>query len=95
MLDNLNIAALTIIGEVYNPGQGTPPPGAEKFHLLLRYAASISLGMCVLGFLVTAGTIAVQHRTGAGIGDHGSRVGAVMVACILIGSASALVTALT
>jgi len=95
MLDTLNLAALQVIGAVPNPGEGTPPPGFDKFLVLLRWAAAISLGMCVLGFLVCAGTIAVQHRTGSGISDHGSRVGAVMAACILVGSASAIVTALT
>ena len=95
MLDTLNIAALQVIGAVPNPGRGEPPPGFDKFVTLLKWAAAISLGACVLGFLICAGTIALQHRTGGGVGDHGGRVGAVMAACILIGSASAIVTALT
>jgi hypothetical protein len=52
------------------------------------------LGCCVLGFIICAATVAISHRSGGG-GDVGGRVGSVMVACILIGSASALVTALT
>jgi hypothetical protein len=95
MLDTLTIAALRLIGAVPNPGRGEAPPGFDKFTTILKWAAAISLGCCVLGFLVCAGTIALQHRHGGGVGDHGSRVGAVMAACILIGSASAIVTALT
>lgn len=95
MFDQLNVAALQVLAQVPNPGRGTPPPGFDKFLVILKWAAAVSLGMCVLGFLACAATIAVQHRTGAGMGDHGSRVGAVMAACILVGSASAIVTALT
>jgi hypothetical protein len=95
MFDQFNVAALQVLAAVPNPGRGEAPPGFDKFLTVLKWCAAVSLGMCVLGFLVTAATIAVQHRTGTGMGDHGSRVGAVMAACILIGSASAIVTALT
>lgn len=93
MFAQINLMALTMLGAVPNPGAGEPPPGFDKFLTLLKWCAAISTGLCVLGFLACAGTIAITNRTG-GIGEHGARVGAVMAACILIGSASALVTVL-
>lgn len=83
-----------LVAQVPNPGHGTPPPGFDKFVTVLRWVTAISLGCCVLGFIICAATVAISHRSGGG-GDVGGRVGSVMVACILIGSASALVTALT
>ena len=96
MLDTLNIAALQVIGAVPNPGRGEPPPGFDKFVTLLKWAAAISLGTCVLGFLdLRRHDRACSTGPAAASATTAARVGAVMAACILIGSASAIVTALT
>jgi hypothetical protein len=85
---------MRLLLDVPNPGHGSPPPGFDKFVTILKWLTAVSLGFCVLGFIVCAASIAVSHRSGGG-GDAGGRVGSVMLACILIGSASAIVTALT
>jgi hypothetical protein len=89
------MSGLWLLWDVPDPGSGTPPPGVgEKLTLLLKWAMNVSLTVCVLGFIVTGATIAIQHRSGGG-GDAGPRVGMVMVGCVVLGSATALVKALT
>ena len=46
--------------------------------------------ICVLGILIAGAMMAVGQRRGEG-GEHAARLGWVLAACIVIGSASALV----
>jgi hypothetical protein len=73
------VSGLWLLWDVPDPGHGSSIPGVT---------------VCVLGFIVTGATIAIQHRSGGG-GDAGPRVGMVMVGCVVLGSATALVKALT
>jgi hypothetical protein len=73
-----------------NPGQGEKPPGAEKLELMLKWVAWVVFGLCVAGILIVAGRMAISHRRGEG-GEHASGLAWVAAACILAGSASALV----
>lgn len=79
--------------DVPNPGQGEAPPGAGKLLTLLRWAAWIALGVCVLGVIACGAMMAISHRRGDG-GEHAGRLGMVLAGCILIGAASGLVGAL-
>jgi hypothetical protein len=88
------VTVTNALAAVPDPGHGTAPPGFDKFLVVLRWVTAIALGFCVLGFIMCAATIAISHRNGGG-GNVGERVGSVMMACILIGAASAIVTALT
>ncbi|GAA4060828.1 MULTISPECIES: hypothetical protein [Actinomadura] len=76
-----------------NPGQGEAPPGAAQLEKMLRWVAWVVFGLCVAGVLIAAGRMAVMHRNGEG-GAHASGLAWVAAACILAGSASALVGAL-
>lgn len=76
-----------------DPGTGKAPPGSDKLVTVLSWAAWVALALCVLGVIVTGAMMAVQHRHGGG-GEHAARLGWVLAACIIIGSASALVGAL-
>ncbi|MBA3807751.1 MAG: hypothetical protein H0X28_05070 [Solirubrobacterales bacterium] len=84
--------ALTVMAAVPNPGQGEAPPGSTGFLTILKWAAWIALGVCVLGVILAGAMMAVQARRGEG-GEHASRLGWVLGGCIIIGSASALVGA--
>lgn len=86
-----HVAAL--LDAVPNPGSGTAPPGSEKLTKLLSWVAWIVTGLCVAGVLMVAGRMALQHQRGEG-GQHGAGLAWVMAACILVGSASAVVGAL-
>ncbi|MFJ3825993.1 hypothetical protein [Streptomyces nodosus] len=75
---------------VYNPGQGSEPPGAGKLKTILRWVAWIVLALCVAGILIVAGRMAVSHQRGQG-GEHATSLAYVLGACILVGAASGIV----
>lgn len=80
--------------DVPNPGGGTAPPGSQKFLTILRWAAWIALGVCVLGVIGAGALMAVGRQTHGTGGEHATRLGWVLAGCIVIGSASGLVSAL-
>jgi Type IV secretion system pilin len=92
-LVDLSTNLATVMADVPDPGAGEAPPGSEGFLKILRWAAWIAFGVCVLGVIVAGATMAIQSRRGEG-GEHMSRLGWVLAGCIIIGSASALVGAL-
>lgn len=69
------------------------PPGFEGISTILGWAGWIVLALCVLGVIITAGTMAVANRRGEG-GEHAGRLGFVLVSVILVGAAGGLVGAL-
>ncbi len=77
---------------VPNPGPGIAPPGAAQITKLLQYAAWIVFAACVGGVLISAGMMAIKHHRGGGSEAAGG-LGWVLGACIIAGSASALVGA--
>ncbi|GAA2148888.1 hypothetical protein [Actinomadura napierensis] len=85
--------AHAVVAAIPNPGQGAKPPGADQLEKILKWVAWIVFGMCVAGVLIVAGRMAISHRRGEG-GEHASGLAWVFAACILAGSASALVGAL-
>jgi hypothetical protein len=88
-LGQLNAALLAAPPD---PGTGTAPPGAAQITKLLQYAAWIVFAMCVGGVLISAAMMAIKHRRGGGEEAAGG-LGWVLGACIVAGSASALVAA--
>lgn len=87
------VALFDLLAQVPDPGGGQAPPGSEGFTEILGWAAWIALGVCVLGVMIAGAAMAVGSRRGEG-GEHMSRLGWVLGACIIIGSASAFVSAL-
>ena len=76
-----------------DPGTGTAPPGSEKLLLLLRWAAWIALGLCVLGVMLIGAMMALAYRRGEA-GEAASKLGWVFAGAIVIGSASGFVALL-
>lgn len=70
----------------------TAPPGADKIDKVLGWGLWVAIAVAVGGVLVVAGKMAISHRRGEG-GEHASGLGWVLVACILMGSASGIVKA--
>jgi len=75
------------------PTGGQRPPGAEKLDLVIDWVRWIAFTICVLGILIAGAMMAVGQRRGEG-GEHAARLGWVLAACIVIGTASLLVGAL-
>lgn len=84
-----------LLAGVYNPGSGKAPPAAvaEKLRMLMDWAAWTATSVCVIGVFAAGGRMALNHRRGEG-GEHATGLAWVAIACILIGSASAIVGAL-
>jgi hypothetical protein len=82
-------------GGIPTGGPPAPLPGkaAEKVSTLLSWAAWVVAALCVGGIMIVAGRMAVMHRRGEG-GAHASGLAWVAGACILVGSAGAIVGAL-
>ncbi|WP_433121933.1 hypothetical protein [Micromonospora sp. CA-246542] len=94
LIDHLeHLQALTAAAPVPDPGSGEAPPGVgDKVLTLLKWVANLAIAACVAGVLFTAGKMALAHRRGDD--TNVSALGWVFAACILIGSASAVVSAL-
>lgn len=74
---------------------GEPLPGdaGDKVTKVVGWVTWIAFTICVLGVIIAGAMMAVGQRRGEG-GEHAARLGWVLAACIVIGSASALVGAL-
>jgi hypothetical protein len=76
-----------------DPGTGSPPPGSGKLLTALGWLAWVVSGLCVAGVMGVAARMALVHHRGEG-GQHAAGLAWVMLACVLLGSASGLVGAL-
>lgn len=82
----------------YAIGAQLPTPGPARAPDQLQAKATTALGLgswivgvaCIVGIMACAVAMAVSHRQG-GVGEHGSKIGAVAVACLIGASASAIV----
>jgi hypothetical protein len=76
------------------PTDAKPPqPIQDKLQTVVDWVKWIAYLVCGLGILIAGGMMAVGQRRGEG-GEHAARLGWVLAACIVIGSATALVDAL-
>jgi len=69
------------------------PPGSSSFLDLLNWALWIVMGLGVLGFLICAGALMVQHSHGT-MAKHGGNIALVAIGCIVAASASGMVNLL-
>ena len=84
-------AVQVLAAAVPDPGGPEAPPGADKLMMLGRWLMWGVFACCVVGVLVSAGRMAIAHNRG-----HGAPEGVVglvwaLVACVVAGSASAIV----
>lgn len=91
----LALVTMRLLAAVPDPGHGEAPPGAEKFDKILKWVAWGGYAICVLGVITCAIGMVMEHRRGGGGGEAMGRLGSVMAACVLIGIAARLVTAVS
>jgi hypothetical protein len=80
---------------VFNPGQGTPPPGGadSKVNTIVSWIAWLVFAGCLIGVLISAVKLAFE-RQGFGGGQSHTSLLFALGACIVAASASGLVGAL-
>ena len=74
-------------------GVEPPPEASGGIKTVVGWVTWIAFSICVLGVIIAGAMMAIGQRRGEG-GEHAARLGWVLAACIVIGSASALVGAL-
>lgn len=96
LLANLHVTTLDFLDKtkppVPNP-EPTEPPGkiADNISMILAWGLWLLTAVCVAGIFAAAASMAIaRHR---GDTPHLSRLGWVLGACVLAGSASAIVAA--
>lgn len=88
-------AGQQVLAAVPDPSKGGGnPPGWDKLLEILHWVFLAVTMAAVAGFLIVGGRMAVAYRRGDGA-EHAGGLGVVCVACIIIGSASGLVSTLT
>src|SRR5450755_1896373 len=91
-LKMLHLLTLAVI----NPGQGVAPPGAGKLTTILQWTAWGVFALCVGGVLISAAKLAHSHNQGyGGASQHTTSLVWTLVACVIAGSAAAIVGALS
>ena len=89
------LVMLPLVMAVVDPGQGDAPPGAEKL-TTMQWVAWGVFAVCVGGVLISAAKLAHAHNQGyGGASQHTSSLVWTLVACVIAGSASAIVAALS
>jgi hypothetical protein len=78
-------------GNIPSPSNTSlPGNAATQLNTVLGWIKYLGLAAAFVGLFLTAGKMAVSHRTGQG-GEHIAGLGYVAGALILLGSASALI----
>jgi hypothetical protein len=77
------------------PLVGIQPPAdaADGINTVIGWVTWIAFSICILGVVIAGAMMAMGQRRGEG-GEHAARLGWVLAACIVIGSATGLVKAL-
>ena len=89
-LNSFFMKTAVVMAEVPNPGQGEAPPGSDGLTTVIKWAAWIVFGLAVLGVLITAGAMVINHQRGQG-GHHLAALGWVCGGCVVAASASGIV----
>ena len=82
------VAAMPL--DIPNPGNGSAPPGAEKFQTVMGWAKWVALGVVIIGLFIIGAKLAIESRRGEGSSHLGS-LGMAMSGVIVIAGATGLV----
>ncbi len=93
MLTLVHVLQPLLAVNVPTPNPKNAPEWATGFTAMLSWVSWFALGVCVLGVIISGGAMALASRRGEG-GEHATRLGWVLMGCIVIGSSSGIVTAM-
>ena len=80
-----------LAGNVPNPGNGSQPPGFERFTDILGWSKWLALGVLV-ACLMYAGVRLAAGGRGDDAAEHGGRIGKVLLGVIIVSGAFSLVS---
>jgi len=78
------------VSDVPDPGNGSAPPGFEKFTAVMGWVKWVALGVAVIGIIVIGAKLTIGANRGEG-GQHLGALGTAMVGVIVIAGAASLV----
>lgn len=91
-LESIQLLAYQVITQVPVPGPAVAPPELQaKGTAVLGFILWGVMLLAVVGVLVCAGTMVVAHRRGSW-DEHGAKLGALILGCVLAGAASGVVS---
>lgn len=77
-------------GNVPDPGNGSAPPGFEKFQEVMGWIKWIAFGVAVIGIMIIGAKLAIESRRGEG-GAHLGALGTAMAGVIVISASTSVV----
>lgn len=78
-------------GNVPDPGNGSAPPGFDKFIAVLGWVKWLALGIAIVGIIIIGAKLTIDNRRGEG-GQHLGSLGFAMIGIIIISGAVSLVS---
>lgn len=79
------------VGSVPNPGDGSAPPGFDKFTVIMGWAKWVALGILVMALVFAGVRMAISNRRGEG-GEHASAIGWVLGGTLVVSSAFTVIS---
>ncbi|RRD47676.1 hypothetical protein EII35_14570 [Arachnia propionica] len=77
--------------KVPDPGDGSTPPGFEKFTDVLGWVKWVSLGILVMALIIAGVRMAFGAGRGEG-GEHASRIGWVLGGVMIVSGAVSIIS---
>lgn len=75
---------------VPNPGDGSRPPGAEKFETIMSWGKWAALGVCVMALIFAGAKLGLGNRHGDG-SEHAGRIGSVLIGTAIVAGAFSII----
>lgn len=85
-------STLDTLGAVPNPGDGSKPPGFDKFTDIMGWVKWLSLGVLVISLMVAGAKLAFARDHDGG--QQAMGIGRVLIGCLVVSGAFTIVGAL-
>ncbi|NQX29661.1 hypothetical protein HQQ81_20130 [Microbacteriaceae bacterium VKM Ac-2854] len=85
------MAGSVLAADIPDPGDGSMPPGFERFEDVIGWVKWIALGVAVIGLIILGATLAISSRRGEGM-EIGGWLGRILIGVIIIAGAVGLVS---
>ena len=84
-------SALDLLAAVPNPGNGTAPPGFDKFETMLGWVKYLALGVLIVSLIIAGAKLGFSESHSGG-GREAAAVGRTLLGVIIVSGAFTIVT---